>query len=91
MPSLAEPLGVRREPATGLTAVLMSPPRDCFALYMPYQTEPHFSVYLSLFGRDLQPGQRARARARLLLAPKLSDEEVLGAYRAYCDEMDVGK
>ena len=91
MPRLAKPLGVRRDPVTGLTAVVMSPPKDCFALYMPYQTEPHYSMYLSLFGRDLKPGESVRARTRLLLAPRLSDEKVLAAYRAYCGEMGLGE
>jgi hypothetical protein len=55
----------RRAPATALTATLRSPSKDCFAVALPHQTEAHFSVYLSLFGRDLQSAETAVARVRL--------------------------
>jgi hypothetical protein len=87
MPRLARPLGVRRDPATGLTAVLMSPPEDCFAISTPFQTEGHYSMYLSLFGRDLKEGETAFARARLVIAEDLSDAEVLQFYERYLKEL----
>jgi hypothetical protein len=77
MPALAGPLAVRRAPATGLTAVLTSPAGDCFAVCTPQQSDPHDSLYLSLFGRDLKEGETARARVRLLIAPELSEAEIL--------------
>ncbi|MGO9198962.1 MAG: hypothetical protein ACLQM8_00255 [Limisphaerales bacterium] len=77
MPALARPLAVRRAPATGLTAVLTSPASDCFAVCTPQQSDPHDSLYLSLFGRDLKEGETARARVRLLIAPELSEAEIL--------------
>jgi hypothetical protein len=77
MPRLTKPLAVRRAPASGLTAVILSPASDCFAVCTPQQSDPHDSLYLSLFGRDLKEGENARARARLLLAPNLSDAEIL--------------
>jgi len=81
MPRLTRPLAVRRAPATGLTAVLMSPSNDCFAVCTPQQSDPHDSLYLSLFGRDLKEGETARARARLLIAPELSEAEILKEWR----------
>ena len=66
-PHLAKPLGVRRCPANDLGAVLMSPPQDCFAVLTPFEAEPHRSMYLSLFGKDLKAGETARARARLVI------------------------
>ena len=87
MPQLARPLGVRRDPATGLTAVLMSPPEECFAVSTPFQTEGHYSMYLSLFGRDLKEGETAFARARLVIAENLSDTQVLQAYERYLREL----
>jgi hypothetical protein len=87
MPRLAKPLGVRRDPVTGLTAVLMSPAADAFALCTPQQTEGHHSMYLSLFGRDLKPGQTARARARLLIAEEMSDVEAVKSYERYLKEL----
>jgi hypothetical protein len=80
---LARPLCVRRAPASGLTAVLMAPPGDCFAIAMPYETEGHYSMYFSLFGRDLKAGETARARARLQLSEKPGEPQILKAYEDY--------
>jgi hypothetical protein len=87
MPPLARPLGVRRAPATGLAAVLMAPPTDCFAISTPQQTEPHYSMYLSLFGGDLKPGATVRARARLMIVSNLSDAEIVKACEDYLQEI----
>lgn len=89
MPRLARPLGVRRAPATGLTAALMSPPGDCFAICTPQQGDPHYSMYLSLFGRDLQAGEIARARVRLRIAPNLSEAGLVKEYGEYAKEGDI--
>ncbi len=85
MPRLVRLLAVRRAPVTGLTAVLMARPGDCFAISTPQQSDPHNSLYLSLFGLDLKPGQTARARARLLIAPKLTQAEISGAWADYIE------
>lgn len=89
MPRLAKPLGLRRDPNTGLTAVVMAPPEDAFALCTPQQTEGHRSLYLSLFGRDLKAGESASARARLLIAGKLTDDEAVGAFASYVRALDA--
>jgi hypothetical protein len=83
MPRLANPLAVRRAPAAGLTAVVMSPASDCFAVCTPQQSDPHNSLYLSLFGRDLKEGETARARARLVIAPGLSEAEIAKEWREF--------
>lgn len=83
MPRLAANLGVRRAPANGLTAILLSPPGDCFAILTPFQTEPHYSMYLCLFGGDLVPGQTAKARARLVIADRPTDADILRLYEDY--------
>ena len=88
MPPLAQPLGVRRAPAAGLTALLMSPPNDCFAVCTPQQTEGHYSMYLSLFGRDLISGETARARARLIIDSNLSDAQIIQACQDYLPAVD---
>jgi len=64
---------VRRHGASGLTAVLMAPAEDCFAVSTPHQREGHYSLYLSLFGRTIQAGETARARARLVIVEPASD------------------
>jgi len=88
---LAGPMAVRRDEASGLAAVIMAPPEDCFAVAMPYNKTPpdgvagHASLYLSLFGQDLAAGQTARARSRLVIG-HLSDEQALELYEAYVKE-----
>ncbi len=86
-PPLAQAVAVRRHGATGLTAVLMAPAEDCFAISTPHQREGHYSLYLSLFGRTVKAGQTARARARLVIADSPSDDQVIGLYRAYLNDL----
>jgi hypothetical protein len=83
MPRLAAPLAVRRDAKTGLAAVLMAPPQDCFAVLTPFGEEDHRSLYLSLFGRDLKAGEFATARARLVIGRDISDEQAIALYKAY--------
>ena len=80
LPRLTRPLAVRRAPNSGVTALLLSLPGDCFAICTPQQDEPHRSMYLSLFGRDLRSGERERARTRLVIASALSEADILKAY-----------
>ena len=82
-PRLARPLGIRRCPANDLSAVLMSPPQDCFAVLTPEEANSHRSMYLSLFGRDLKAGERATARARLVIGTNLAGEEIDRIYSDY--------
>jgi len=86
---LAAPLAVRKDEASGLAAVMMAPAEDCFAVATPYNKTPpdgvagHKSLYLSLFGQDLEAGQTARARCRLVVARGLSDRQIVESYSAY--------
>jgi hypothetical protein len=85
---LAGPLAVRRDDKSGVAAVLMSSPEDCFAVATPYNRTPpdgvagHQSLYLSLFGGDVKAGQSATARCRLAVG-KLSDAEAIALYNDY--------
>ncbi len=60
----------------------MGLPRDVFAVSMAYATaDPpdrvgqHNSLYLSLFGRDLHPGERWQTVVRLVVGPFGQDPE----------------
>ena len=64
-PRLNKPVGVRRHRIKQVTVIMMGGREECFAVAMPYETEGHYSLYLSQFGRDLKAGESARARARL--------------------------
>jgi hypothetical protein len=89
---MAAPVAVRRNAKSGLTAVLMSRPEDCFAVSMSYNKQPpdgvagHKSLYLSLFGQDLAAGHVARARCRLIVGKDLSEGTILERYRQYVAE-----
>ena len=90
MPYMAAPVGVRRSAAGDLTAILMAPPEDCFAISTPYEAEGHYSLYMSLFGRDIKAGQKAKARSRLVIAAGGSNESVLDLYKEYMKERRAG-
>lgn len=85
---LAAPLVIRRDAAAGLTAVLMAPAADCFAISSPWNPATpegggYRSLYLSLFGRDLRAGQSASARCRLVIGRGITDEQAVALYEAY--------
>ena len=82
-PPLAGPLGLRRDEKTGLAALVMAPPADCFAVATPYGAEEHRSLYLSLFGRDLKAGESATARARLIIGRGITDQQAITLYETY--------
>jgi hypothetical protein len=82
-PKLAAPLALRRDARSGLTALVMAPAGDCFAVSTPYGQDDHRSLYLSLLGRDLKAGHTASARARLVIAKTISDQQAVDLYRAY--------
>jgi len=83
MASMATPLCLRRGAATDLVAVLMAPPEDCFAIATPYEGEGHYSLYLSLFGRDVKAGETAKARSRFVVTTAPSDRQILDLYQKY--------
>lgn len=86
LPKLIQPLGVRRDSESGITALMMAPASDCFAVSMPAETnKTHHSLYLSLFGRDIKAGETARARARLVIGTSLGERESVKLYKAYMD------
>ena len=80
MPRLGLPIGIRRNPVTGLTAVIMSPAGEAFAVCTPQQMEGHRSMYMSLFGHDLKPGETDIAHSRLVVGEKLTEAQAYAAY-----------
>ncbi len=86
MPTLQHPLALRRDLGQGVTALLMASDQDCFAICMPQENEPHFSVYLSLFGRDLSAQKTATARARLKFLRAPDDQAIQQAYTQFVEQ-----
>jgi len=87
MPLMAKPIALRRGSDTAPTAILMAPPDDCFAISTPYEGEGHYSTYFSLFGRDIEAGQTARAHLRLVVIEAVSKREILNLYEKYMKEL----
>ncbi|MFW6171725.1 MAG: hypothetical protein ACODAD_14650, partial [Planctomycetota bacterium] len=85
-PRLAGPLGLRRDRETGLAALVMAPPEDCFAVATPYGQEGHRSLYLSLLGQDIKRGQTVSARARLVIRRQVSFADATRIYKDYVQE-----
>jgi hypothetical protein len=82
-PEFEQPVAVRRDPLSGLAALIMTPARDSFAIATPQQEDTHYSLYFSLFGRDLKKGETARARARLVVLNAPEEKQVRQLYRDY--------
>jgi hypothetical protein len=83
LPFFEGALAVRRDAKSGLTALLMAPSRDCFAVSTYYGEEPHRSIYMSMFGRDIKTGQTDQAQSRLIVGLRISDEQAIQRYQAY--------
>jgi hypothetical protein len=90
MPPMAKPIAMRRGSDTAPTAILMAPPDDCFAIATPYEGEGHYSMYFSLFGRDIKAGQTAKARLRLVVKNITSNREILNLYQKYMKDIEDG-
>ena len=90
MPPMAKPIAVRRGSKAAPTAILMAPPDDCFAIATPYEGEGHYSMYFSLFGRDIKAGQTAKARLRLVVKNVTSNREILNLYQKYMKDLEDG-
>jgi hypothetical protein len=85
---LAAPLAIRRDADRDLTALMMCPPDDCFAVSSPWNPASpdaggYRSLYLSLFGRDLDAGQAAHARCRLIISRELANDEAIRRYQQF--------
>jgi hypothetical protein len=86
-PDLAAPLGIKQEPTSGVTVLIMAPPEDCFALSVSQQEAGLGAFYLSLFGKDVKKGQSLTGHARLIFGRNTSDEQALQKYRDYLKDL----
>ena len=88
MPNFAAPVCVRlNKAALNLAVVLMAPRDDCFAISTPYRGEGHYSIYLSLFGRDVKAGETVQARSRLFVTTPISNQQILNLYQKYIKQL----
>jgi hypothetical protein len=91
MRELMLPIAFRRGADSAPALVLMSPREDCCAVSTPYQGESHYSLYLSLFGRDVKAGESAKARARFVVTTARSDNDIMKLWREYFFHFDTGE
>lgn len=80
---LANPLGMKIEPVSGVTVLVMAPPEDCFAMSTWQQGSPQGAFYLSLFGKDIQHGQTVTGHARLVFGKNITDSQAVARYAEY--------
>lgn len=86
-PDYAAPLLYRRHADSKLAVVQMSRPENCYAVSMPCNNEPHNSMYFSLFGKTLAPGDTVRAHTRMIVAA-LDENEMVARYEAFLRETE---
>ncbi len=91
LPRLDAPLCFRRGEGHKLTVILMAPRQDCFTVAMPHEGESHYSLYLSLFGRDFKAGESAKARTRFTVTESTSDGRVDHLYGQYLTQLRHAK
>ena len=85
-PTLAAPLGMKVQPESGVTVLIMSPPEDCFAVSMAQQGAQANALYLSLFGKDVKQGETLTGHARLIFGRNISDTQALQKYAEYLQD-----
>ena len=83
LPQFERPLAVRGDTGGATSVLLMARTSDCFAIGMPYETEAHYSAYLSLFGRDLPPGKLVVARTRIQVLDSPSESAMVDCYKTF--------
>ncbi len=91
MPNFALPLAMRRDPSSGLTVIVMAGQDDCFGVFTPYGEEKHYSNYLSLFGHDIEAGESAGARCRLVVLPDPTEAEILAIAESFRNSSGLGE
>jgi hypothetical protein len=91
---LGAPLAIKRDTESDITFLLMSRADDCFALSMSYNMEPpdgianHGSVYMSLFGKDIEAGASERAHIRLVVERHLANQRAVELYEQYTQKQN---
>jgi hypothetical protein len=86
-PALAAPLGMKRQPTSGVTVLIMAPPEDCFAVSTSAQEAGLGAFYLSLFGKDVQKDQTLKSRPRMVFGKDFTDEQALARYQEYLKDL----
>jgi len=93
----AYPLCMKQDIRSGLTLLLMSRPEDCFAIETPYNMEPadgiagHYSMYMSLLGKDIKATQTVHAHVRLVIGQNISEKDAISLYSQFIKDINEKK
>lgn len=82
-PTYAAPIGIKREPKSGATVLMMAPPDDCFAI----TAMGSWAMYLNFFGKDVKKGQTLVGHARLVFGMGITDAQAVSRYNEYLSDL----
>jgi type 1 glutamine amidotransferase len=85
LPEYALPMGLRRDPASGLALLFMTRREDAVAISAPQEKDGHYSLYFSLFGSALAKGEVRRAVMRLKVAKSMTEGQAVEACQAFLE------
>jgi hypothetical protein len=88
------PLAYRRHAKSGVTALAMGDPRECYTIGISVNDPPedpdpargYQAIYFYLFGRDLSAGEPATARVRWVVGKDLSEDEMLERWASFLSD-----
>jgi hypothetical protein len=91
----AQPLAYRRHASTGVMALGMADPKDCYSICIPVNNPPeepdpangYQGIYFYLFGRDFLQGDTVTTRLRWIIGRNMSDAEVLARWEAFASTL----
>lgn len=87
----AQPLAYRRHVQSGVMAVGMGDPKECYAICIPVNNpaenpDPvngYQGIYFYLFGKDMKKGETANARIRWVVGKDIPEQEILKRWESF--------
>ncbi len=87
----AVPLAYRRHVQSGVMAIGMGDPKECYAICIPVNNPPenpdpangYQGIYFYLFGKDMNRGETASAHIRWVIGKDISEQEILRRWESF--------
>lgn len=87
----AFPWAYRRHVRTGVMALGMADPKECYSMCIPVNNPPedpdpangYQGVYFYLFGRDVHPGETLKTRVRWVIGQDMPESEILARWNEF--------
>ena len=91
----AHPLAFRRHAKSGVVAVGMADPKECYSICIPVNNPPeepdpangYQGIYFYLFGRDVGQGETVTTRLRWIIGQNISDEQILARWEVFASTL----